>query len=46
MIDQARRRKCTSIGYAITDGHCLTPPGNPAEGKDLDEYRRDVGETN
>ena len=32
-------------GYEITDGHCVSPPGNPTR-KDLEEDRRDVGETN
>ena len=36
----------TSAGYEITDGHCLSLPGKPTKGKRLEEYRRDVGETN
>ena len=30
-----------SAGYEITDGHCVSPPGNPTKGKDLEEDRRD-----
>ena len=33
----------------VACGKCkrgLTPPGNPTEGKDLEEDRRDVGEMN
>ena len=36
----------TSAGYKITDGHCVSPTGNPTKGKDLEEDRRDGGETN
>ena len=36
----------TSAGYEMTDGHCISPLGNPTKGKDLGEDRRDVGETN
>ena len=32
--------------YKITDGHCVSPPGNPMKGKDLEEDRRDGRETN
>ena len=27
----------TSAGYEITDGHCISPTGNPMKGKDLEE---------
>ena len=40
------RGQGTSAGYGITDGNCVSPPGNPTKGKDLEEDRRDVGETN
>ena len=30
----------TSAGYEITDGHCVSPPGNPKK-KDLEDGRRD-----
>ena len=50
VIEQVRRWKWpgqgTSAGYGITDGQCLSSPGNPTKGKDLDEDRQDVGETN
>ena len=50
VIEQVRRRKWKwaghVTGYDITDGHCVSLPGNYAEGKDLEEDRRDVGETN
>ena len=36
----------TSAGYEITDGHCVSPPGNHTKGKNLEEGRRDGGETN
>ena len=36
----------TSAEYEITGGHCVSPPRNPTKGKDLEEDRRDVGETN
>ena len=35
----------TSAGYDITDGVRVSPPGDPLTGKDLEEDRRDVGET-
>ena len=35
----------TSAEYEITDGHCVSPPGNPTKGKDVEEGQRDVGET-
>ena len=34
-----------SAGYEITDGHCISQPGNVTKGNDLKEDRRDVGET-
>ena len=50
VIEQVRRGsrpgQGTSAGYEITNGHCVSPPGNPMKGKDLEENRRDVGETN
>ena len=47
VIEQVRRRKTgTSARYEITDGHCVSPPGNPTKGKDLEEDRRDSGERN
>ena len=36
----------TSAGCEITDGHCVSPLGNPTKGKDLEVDWRDVGETN
>ena len=39
-------RQGTSTGYEITDGHHVLRPGNPTKEKDLEEDRRDVGETN
>ena len=36
----------TSAGHEINDGHCVSPPGHPANRKDLEEDWRDVGETN
>ena len=50
-IEQIRRRKWAWAGhirsarYEITDGHCASPPGNNTKGKDLEEDRRDIGET-
>ena len=35
-----------SITMALANGHCVSPPGNPTKGKDLEEDRRDVGKTN
>ena len=36
----------TSAGFEITDGHCVSSPGNPTKGRparswrdDLDDYR-------
>ena len=29
----------TSAGYENTNGHCVSPPGNPTKGKDLEEGR-------
>ena len=48
VVEQVRRRKWTRAGHVsrIRDGHCVSPPGKPTEGKDLEEDRRDVGETN
>ena len=52
MIEQVRRRKWTwagqgtSAGHEITYGHCVSPPGNPTKGTELEEDRRDDGETN
>ena len=47
VIEQERKRKWTA-GYEITDGHCVSQPGNHTKGKDLvlEESRRDDGETN
>ena len=36
----------TSAGYERTDGHSVSPTGNPTKVKDLEADRRDVGETN
>ena len=36
----------TSAEYEITDGHCISLPGNLSKGKDLEEDQRDGGETN
>ena len=36
----------TSAGYEITDGPCVSPAGNTTKGKDLEEDRRNGGETN
>ena len=37
----------TSAEYEITDGHRVSPPHeNPSKGYDLEEVRRDGGETN
>ena len=36
----------TSAEYEITEGHCVSPPGNPMNEKDLDEDRRNGGQTN
>ena len=38
--------QCTSAGYAITDGHCISPVGNPTKGIELEKGRGDGGETN
>ena len=52
VIEQVRRRKWTWAGhirsarYEITDGHCVSPPGNPTKGKEPEEDRRDDVETN
>ena len=46
-------RQGTSAGYEITDGHCVSPPGNPTKGKprgrparrwrdELDDYWKDT----
>ena len=35
-----------SAGNEITDEHCASPHGSPTKGKDLEEGRRDGGETN
>ncbi|KAK2173360.1 hypothetical protein NP493_882g01030 [Ridgeia piscesae] len=45
VIEQVRRRKWTT-GYEITDGHCVSSPGDHTKGKDPEEDRRDGGETN
>ena len=49
MIEQVRPE--VDLGRArqqddITDGHCVSPSGNPTKGKDLEEGRQDGGETN
>ena len=44
--DGSGRGQGTSAGYEITDGRCVSPPGNPTKGEDPDENRRDDGETN
>ena len=36
----------TAARYEITNRDCVSPPGNSTKGKDLEEDRRDVGETN
>ena len=36
----------TSAGHETTDGDCVSPHGNLMKEKDLEEDRRDVGETN
>ena len=36
----------TSAEYEIIDGDCVSPPGNLTKGPDLEEDRRDDGETN
>ena len=36
----------TSAEYEITNGHRVSPPGNPMKGNDVDDDRRDDGETN
>jgi len=36
----------SSAEYEITNGHCVSPPGNPTDIKHLEEDRRDGGETN
>ena len=43
MIEQIKRGpgQGTSAGYEVTDGQCLSPRGNPAKGKDLEEDRQD-----
>ena len=38
--------QCTSAGYEITDERCVSPLRNHTKGKDLEEVRRDGGETN
>ena len=45
VIEQVRRRKWTytSAGYEITDGHCVSPPGNSTKGKDLEASERKIG---
>ena len=48
VIEQVRRsepRQGTSAGYEITNGHCISPPGNPRKGKDLEEDRSDELDT-
>ena len=43
MIEQVRKGsgpgQGTSAGYETTDGHCVSPPGKPAKGKDQAEIR-------
>ena len=48
MIEQVRVRKWTWAGRVstITNGHYITPPGNPTKGKVIEEGRRDGGATN
>ena len=50
VIEQVRRQSGSgqgmSAGYEITNGHCVSPPGNPTKGKDLEEDRREGEETN
>ena len=48
LIEQVRSgpEQGTSAGYEITDGHCVSPPGNPMKGKDVEEGQRDSGEMN
>ena len=50
VTEQVRRRKWTwagtSAGYEIIDRNCVSPLGNPTKGKNLEEGRRDGGETN
>ena len=36
----------TSAGYEVTDGHYVSPPGNPTKGNDLEEDQPVDGETN
>ena len=36
----------TLAAYEITNGHHVSPPGNPTKGKDLEEEWRDDGDTN
>ncbi|MEG7521924.1 MAG: hypothetical protein M3H12_02325, partial [Chromatiales bacterium] len=47
VMEQVGRRKWTWAGhiskYEITDGHHVSPPGNPTMGNDLEEDRRDNG---
>ena len=50
VIEQVKRRKWTWAGHVtriqITDGHCVSPPGNATKGNDLEEgpARRRRGE--
>ena len=50
VLDQSGERRGLgqgrSAGYEITDGHCVSPPGHPTKGKDVEEGQRDGGETN
>ena len=49
VIEQIRRPKCTWAVHVsrIRVGQCVSPPGNPAKGTDLEEEdRRHGGETN
>ena len=36
----------SSAEHEITDGHRVSPHGNPTKGNDLKKGRRDVDETN
>ena len=46
MIEQVESgpRHCMSAEYEITDGHCVSPLGNPTEGKNLEEDQRVYGD--
>ena len=36
---QGRAGQGRAAGYEITDRHCVSPPGNPMKGKDIEEGR-------